>query len=446
MTTLARKPVLIAAAATAALLAIGTLTVVRVDASTPAAQVMPTVEVDVANVLSRTVTDWQSYSGRLDAVDRVDIKPLVSGTITAVHFKDGQLVKKGDALFTIDPRPYAAEVDRAAAQLASAQARDVFTSTDLARAQRLIADNAIAKKDFDQKENAAREAVANVKAAQAALETARINLGYTQIVAPVAGRVSRAEITVGNTVSAGAQSPALTTVVSVSPIYAAFDVDEQTYLRYLSKDTKTNGVPVDLGLANESGYSRKGTVYSVDNRFDTTSGTIRVRARFDNADGALVPGLYARIRVGGGEPHPALLVDEAAVGTDQSKKYVMVVDQANKAQYREVQLGERHGGLVEIAGGLKDGERIVVNGLQRIRPGDTVTPKVVKMAGDTGDAHDIAPTAVATTGTADATKAPAPTPAAAANDAPTTQKTSQNDSKTQSVAATKAVAKTASRS
>ncbi|AJC16892.1 efflux RND transporter periplasmic adaptor subunit [Pandoraea sputorum] len=446
MTTLARKPVLIAAAATAALLAIGTLTVVRVDASTPAAQVMPTVEVDVANVLSRTVTDWQSYSGRLDAVDRVDIKPLVSGTITAVHFKDGQLVKKGDALFTIDPRPYAAEVDRAAAQLASAQARDVFTSTDLARAQRLIADNAIAKKDFDQKENAAREAVANVKAAQAALETARINLGYTQIVAPVAGRVSRAEITVGNTVSAGAQSPALTTVVSVSPIYAAFDVDEQTYLRYLSKDTKTNGVPVDLGLANESGYSRKGTVYSVDNRFDTTSGTIRVRARFDNADGALVPGLYARIRVGGGEPHPALLVDEAAVGTDQSKKYVMVVDQANKAQYREVQLGERHGGLVEIAGGLKDGERIVVNGLQRIRPGDAVTPKVVKMAGDTGDAHDIAPTAVATTGTADAAKAPAPAPAAAANDAPTTQKTSQNDSKTQSVAATKAAAKTASRS
>ncbi|WP_322880270.1 efflux RND transporter periplasmic adaptor subunit [Pandoraea sputorum] len=446
MTTLARKPVLIAAAATAALLAIGTLTVVRVDASTPAAQVMPTVEVDVANVLSRTVTDWQSYSGRLDAVDRVDIKPLVSGTITAVHFKDGQLVKKGDALFTIDPRPYAAEVDRAAAQLASAQARDVFTSTDLARAQRLIADNAIAKKDFDQKENAAREAVANVKAAQAALETARINLGYTQIVAPVAGRVSRAEITVGNTVSAGAQSPALTTVVSVSPIYAAFDVDEQTYLRYLSKDTKTNGVPVDLGLANESGYSRKGTVYSVDNRFDTTSGTIRVRARFDNADGALVPGLYARIRVGGGEPHPALLVDEAAVGTDQSKKYVMVVDQANKAQYREVQLGERHGGLVEIAGGLKDGERIVVNGLQRIRPGDAVTPKVVKMAGDTGDAHDIAPTAVATTGTADAAKAPAPAPAAAANDAPTTQKTSQSDSKTQSVAATKAAAKTASRS
>ncbi|ALS61400.1 efflux RND transporter periplasmic adaptor subunit [Pandoraea norimbergensis] len=414
MTTLARKPVIIAAAATIALVALGTLTVVRVDASTPpASQVMPAAEVDVANVISRTVTDWQSYSGRLDAVDRVDIKPLVSGTITAVHFKDGQLVKKGDALFTIDPRPYAAEVDRTAAQLASAQARDVFTSTDLARAERLIADNAIAKKDFDQKENAAREAVANVKAARAALETARINLGYTQIVAPVAGRVSRAEITVGNTVSAGAQSPALTTVVSVSPIYASFDVDEQTYLRYLSRDTaKPSGVPVDLGLANESGYSRKGTVYSVDNRFDTTSGTIRVRARFDNADGALVPGLYARIRVGGGEPHPALLIDEAAVGTDQSKKFVLVVDAGNKVQYREVQLGERHGGLVEIAGGLNDGERIVVNGLQRVRPGDPVSPKTVKMAADKGDAHDIVAPAVAAN--------PATTPAAS-------QTTSQND-------------------
>ncbi|VVD88154.1 RND family efflux transporter MFP subunit [Pandoraea communis] len=449
MTTLARKPVLIAAAATLALLAIGTLTVVRVDASTPAAQVMPTAEVDVANVISRTVTDWQSYSGRLDAVDRVDIKPLVSGTITAVHFKDGQLVKKGDALFTIDPRPYAAEVDRAAAQLASAQARDVFTSTDLARAQRLIADNAIAKKDFDQKENAAREAVANVKAAKAALETARINLGYTQIVAPVAGRVSRAEITVGNTVSAGAQSPALTTVVSVSPIYAAFDVDEQTYLRYLSRDTaKTSGVPVDLGLANETGYSRKGTVYSVDNRFDTTSGTIRVRARFDNTDGALLPGLYARIRVGGGEPHPALLVDEAAIGTDQSKKFVMVVDPQNKAQYREVQLGERHGGLVEIASGLKDGERIVVNGLQRVRPGDTVSPKTVKMAGDTGDTHDAGATAVAASDTADAA---GKTAKPAANNADTAQQTSQTRSKdgaaTHSAAAqTGAVTKTASRS
>ncbi|GAB3628690.1 Efflux pump periplasmic linker BepF [Pandoraea terrae] len=381
--TIARKPLAFAIAATLAVIAIGTFTVVRVDASTPSAvQSVPAAEVDVANVLARTITDWQSYSGRLEAIDRVDIKPLVSGTIVAVHFKDGALVKKGDPLFTIDPRPYAAEVDRAQAQLAAAQARDVYTSTDLARAQRLIADNAIAKRDFDQKDNAAREAAANLKAAKAAVETARINLGYTQIVAPIAGRVSRAEITVGNTVSAGAGSQPLTTVVSVSPIYASFDVDEQTFLRYLSKDARSTApVPVSLGLANEDGYSRTGDVASVDNRFDTTSGTIRVRARFDNSDGTLVPGLYARIKVGGGAPHAAVLVDEAAIGTDQSKKFVMVVDAQNKVQYREVTLGARHEGLREIATGLEAGERIVVSGLQRVRPGDAVNPKSVQMAG-----------------------------------------------------------------
>lgn len=189
-------------------------------------------EVDVATVVSKTITDWQSYSGRLEAVNHVDIRPLVPGTIVAVHFKDGALVK-GDPLFTIDPRPYEAEVDRAQAQLAAAQARNGYTSTDAARAERLLADNAIAKRDYDEKQNAAREAVANLKAAQAALEAAKINLAYTHIVAPVSGRVSRAELTVGNIVSTGANAPLLTTLVSVSPIYASFDVDEQTYLRYL---------------------------------------------------------------------------------------------------------------------------------------------------------------------------------------------------------------------
>lgn len=236
-------------------------------------------EVDVATVVAKTITDWQSYSGRLEAVDHVDIRPLVPGTIVAVHFKDGQLVKKGDPLFTIDPRPYEAEVDRAQAQLVAAQARNGYTSTDAARAERLLADNAIAKRDYDEKQNAAREAVANLKAAQAALEAAKINLAYTHITAPVSGRVSRAELTVGNIVSTGANAPLLTTFVSVSPIYASFDVDEQTYLRYLGRDAGSS-VPVSLGLANEESYSRDGVVDSVDNRLDTTSGTIRVRARF----------------------------------------------------------------------------------------------------------------------------------------------------------------------
>src|SRR3984957_10842337 len=340
----------------------------------------PAMEVDVATVVSKTITDYQSYSGRLEAIDKVEIRPLVPGTIVAVHFKDGALVRKGDPLFTIDPRPYVAEVDRASAQLAAARARNGYTATDAARADRLLVDNAIAKRDYDQAQNAAREAQANLKAAQAALETAKINLGYTNIVAPVSGRVSRAEMTVGNIVSTGASAPLLTTLVSVSPIYASFDVDEQTYLRYLSRDSRAS-VPVSLGLANEDGFSREGKVASVDNRLDTSSGTIRVRARFDNADGSLVPGLYARIKVGGGTPHPAVLIDDAAIGTDQDKKYVMVVDKDNRAQYREVTLGTQSDGMRVIVKGLEPNERIVVNGLQRVRPNDVIKPNAVAMAG-----------------------------------------------------------------
>ncbi|WP_213762185.1 efflux RND transporter periplasmic adaptor subunit [Caballeronia sp. dw_19] len=339
----------------------------------------PATEVDVATVVSKTITDYQNYSGRLEAIDKVEIRPLVPGTIVAVHFADGALVKKGDPLFTIDPRPYVAQVDQAAAQLAAAQARNGYTSTDAARAERLLADNAIAKRDYDEKQNASHEAAANLKAAQAALETAKINLTYTQIVAPVSGRVSRAEMTVGNIVSTGSSAPLLTTLVSVSPIYASFDVDEQTYLRYLSRDSRAS-VPVSLGLANEEGFSREGKVASVDNQLDTGSGTIRVRARFDNADGTLVPGLYARIKVGGGTPHPAVLIDDAAIGTDQDKKFVMVVDSDNRVQYREVTLGTLSDGLRVIAKGLQPGERIVVNGLQRVRPNDVVKANSVAMA------------------------------------------------------------------
>ena len=335
--------------------------------------------VDVATVLSQTITDWQSYSGRLEAIDHIEVRPLVSGTIVAVHFKDGALVKKGDPLFTIDPRPYQAEVDRAVAQVAAAKARAIYTSTDAARAERLLADNAIAKRDYDEKQNASREAAAGVKAAEAALEAAQVNLGYTRITASITGRVSRAELTVGNVVSIGSSAPLLTTLVSVSPIYASFDVDEQTYLQYLGRD-RNSKVPVSLGLANEDGYSRKGTVTSVDNRLDTSSGTIRVRATIDNADGSLVPGLYARVKVGGGEPHPAILIDDAAVGTDQAKKFVLVVDGANKVVYREVQLGGLHDNLRVVTSGLEAGERIVVNGMMHAKPSDTVSPHMVDMA------------------------------------------------------------------
>ncbi|MBN3847409.1 MULTISPECIES: efflux RND transporter periplasmic adaptor subunit [Burkholderiaceae] len=378
---LSRRRVAFAALAVLVLAGLGTFGAIRVDASSPAA---PTIvpEVDVATVVQKTITDWQSYSGRLEAVEKVDVRSQVPGTIVSVNFKDGALVKKGDTLFVIDPRPYAAEVDRAEAQLAAAQARTGYTQSDWERAQRLIADNAIAKRDYDEKQNAAREASANLKAAQAALETARINLGYTKITAPVSGRVSRAEITVGNVVSAGASAAPLTTLVSVSPIYASFDADEQTYLQYLSRAKDGSKVPVELGLADETGYSRSGTIESVDNRLDTSSGTIRVRAKFDNADGALIPGLYARVKVGGSAPHPALLIDDAAVGTDQDKKFVLVVDQGNHVVYREISTGAMQGDLRVVKDGLKPGDRIVVNGIQRVRPGDAVRAHMVPMTAD----------------------------------------------------------------
>jgi multidrug efflux system membrane fusion protein len=338
-------------------------------------------DVDVSTVISRNITDYQSYSGKIEAIHDVEIRPLVSGTIVAVHFRDGAMVKKGDPLFTIDPRPYQAEVDRAVAQVASAESRSGYASADWARAQRLLPDNAIAKRDFDEAQNANREAVAAVKAAKAALEAAQINLGYTAITAPVSGRVSRAELTIGNIVSPGANAPVLTTLVSTSPIYASFDVDEQTYLRFLSHDSKET-VPVWIGLANETGYSRQGVIDSVDNRLDTSAGTIRVRARFENTDGALVPGLYARVRVGGGAPHQAVLVSDAAIQTDQDMKFVLLVDKESKVQYREVKLGEEHQSLRVITGGLQPGDRIVVNGIQRVRPGDLVKPNPVQMSGD----------------------------------------------------------------
>ena len=341
----------------------------------------PAAEVDVAAIVSKRIVDWQSYSGRLQAIDHVDVHAQVPGTIMAVYFKDGELVKQGAALFLIDPRPYAAALQQATAQVAAARARARFAASDYTRAQKLIADNATSTRDLEAKANEASEAEANVKAAEAEVQVAQVNLGYTKIMAPVSGRISRAELTIGNIVVAGNGSPPLTTLVSVSPMYASFDVDEQTYLEYLSRGSKS-AVPVRLGLANETGYSRMGKISSVDNELNSTSGTIRVRATFENPDGALLPGLYARVEVGSGEPHPAVLVDDRAVSTDQAKKYVLVVDDHNHAQYREVTLGGQSEGFRVVTSGLRPGERIVVSGLQRLHPGDEVKANLVPMSGE----------------------------------------------------------------
>ena len=347
----------------------------------------PAIPVSVAAVSETDVTAWDEFSGRLEAVERVDVRSRVAGAVQAVHFREGALVKKGDLLLTIDPAPYAAEAERAEAQVAAAQARATHAQSDHARAQRLRDDGAISQREYDDRVNALREADANLRAAQAQREVARLNLGYTQVRAPVSGRVGRLEVTVGNLVSAGPGAPVLTTLVSVSPIYASFDADEQVIAKALrdmpggsSARALIEKIPVQMGTAASGETPFTGRLQLIDNQVDAKSGTVRVRAAFDNKDGALIPGQFARIRMGQARPLRAVLVSERAVGTDQNKKFVLVVGEGNKAEYREVVLGPSVEGLRVVQSGLKAGERIVVNGLQRVRPGAVVEPQAVAMA------------------------------------------------------------------
>jgi len=335
------------------------------------------------------VTLWNEFSGRLEAVQRVDVQPRVSGAVQAVHFKEGALVRAGDLLFTVDPAPYAAEVDRAEAQVVAAKARMAYTQSESERATRLWDERAIAQKEYDERVNARREADANLRAAQAALQTAKLNLGYTQVKAPVNGRVGRIEVTVGNLVSSGAGAPVLTTLVSVDPMYASFDADEQIVAQALqglqsaSQGRSTRAlietIPVQMGVGTSGGTPYAGHLQLIDNQVDAKSGTVRVRAVFGNVDGTLMAGQFARIRMGQPQTTQAVLINERAVGTDQSKKFVLVVGEGNKAEYREVQLGAPVDGLRVVTSGLKAGERIVVNGLQRVRPGVVVAPQDVPM-------------------------------------------------------------------
>jgi multidrug efflux system membrane fusion protein len=332
--------------------------------------------VSVATVVQSDVSAWDEFSGRLEAVERVDIRSRVAGTIQSVHFREGALVKKGDLLLTIDPAPYAADVERADAQVAAAQARVTQAKGEQERSQRLWSEQAISKREFDERTNGKGEADANLRAAQAALQTAQLSLGYTQVRAPVSGRVGKLEVTVGNLVAAGPGAPVLTTLVSVSPIYASFDADEQVVAKAL-KDVGGNGgpasrnlerIPVQMGTAASTDTPFEGKLQLVDNQVDAKSGTVRARAVFDNKDGQLMPGQFARIRMGQATKGTALLINERAVGTDQNKKFVLVVGADNKAVYREVTLGANINGLRVVKGGLAANERIVVNGLQRIRP------------------------------------------------------------------------------
>ncbi|HJV24602.1 MAG TPA: efflux RND transporter periplasmic adaptor subunit [Aromatoleum sp.] len=371
-----------------------------VAANAPATAPVAT-PVSVAAVEVRDVSTWDEFSGRLEAVERVDIRSRVAGTVQAVHFREGGLVKAGDLLITIDPAPYAAEVDRATAQVAAAQARVAFTTSEHERAQHLWEQRAIAERELEERANAHRAADAELRAAQAALQSARLNLGYTQVRAPVAGRVGRLDVTVGNLVAAGPGAPVLTTLVSVSPIYASFDADEQVVARALQdlreahgKSARLESIPVQMGTATTTELPFDGHLQLVDNQVDARSGTVRVRAVFDNPDGNLMPGQFAKLRMGRPKAATAVLIDERAVGTDQSRRFVLVVDAENKTEYREVTLGGTSDGLRIVTNGLQPGERIVVNGLQRVRPGSLVAPQAVAMDGRKA-AKDAAATAAA---------------------------------------------------
>ena len=347
----------------------------------------PAPQVTVAAAIGRPVTDWDEFTGHLESVDMVDVRPRVSGYVERVAFTEGAMVNKGDVLFVIDPRPYEADVEKAKADLAQAETRRTLAQTEVARANHLLAAQAISRQDYDTRTSASAEGEAGVQAAQAALTTAQLNLEWTTVRAPITGRVGRALVTPGNLVQAGAANATpLTTVVSLDPIYVYFDGDEQTYLKDLGLSPRAAGAAqqnvrrvVYMGLADETDYPHEGHIDFVDNTLDPVAGTIRARAVFENHDHRLTPGLFARIKLVGSKSYDATLIRDDAVGTDQDRKFVFVLKPDNTVDYRAITLGPMDDGLRVVKQGLKPGERVVVNGLQSVRPGAKVTPSVVPM-------------------------------------------------------------------
>lgn len=337
--------------------------------------------VSVAPAVQKDIQVHDEVSGRLEATESVEIRARVGGTIERVHFRDGQDVARGALLFSLDARPYAAEYARAQAQLAAAKTAAALAATELERTNKLLAQNAVSKQEAEQAGAAARNAEAQVNAAQAAAQAAQLNVGYAQIRAPIAGRASRANLTVGNLVGAG--DPVLTTIVAQDKVHAWFDLGEAAWLAQLRRGSGTrNGagaLKVGMGLADEAGFPHTGTVDFVDNRLNPATGAIRLRAVFDNKERRFTPGMFARVRLDAGLRTGAVLTPERAIGTDQSKRFVFVVGPDKMAQFREVKLGPLQDGMRVIESGLKPGELVVVNGLQRVRPGAPLAPEVLKV-------------------------------------------------------------------
>lgn len=347
-------------------------------AAQPAAPSAP-VPVGVYTARSQTLRLWNDFSGRLRAVDSADVRPEVSGRITEVRFRDGQSVRAGEILLVIEPPPYEAVEARAQARVASAKAALQLAAANQSRNVGLLRTKVISQSDFDTTDSANAAAAANLLAAEADLKTARVDLDHAYVKAPIAGRVSRAELTVGNLVQSGAGAPVLTSIVSEDGIYADFEVDEQTYLETVRDAANGNAqeatIPVEITTPGEAGRTYQGFVQNFDNRLDPASGTIRARAKFPNPGGSLVPGMFVSVRLASSRERELILIPERAVGYDQSKKYVYAVTADDKVAYREVELGRALGGQRAVLKGLAAGERIVTDGLQRVRPGAVVAPK-----------------------------------------------------------------------
>jgi multidrug efflux system membrane fusion protein len=350
----------------------------------------PPPQVSVAQVLEKKVQDWDEFTGRLQAVETVEIRPRVSGYIDKVAFSEGSQVKSGDLLFIIDPRPYQAENDKAAADVKRYATALDLARIELTRVQQLKDSGAVSEEELDERKSTVASAEANLAGSKAALESAALNLSFTRVTSPITGRVSRAEVTRGNLVTGGINGGTLlTSVVSMDPMYLYFDADEQSYLRYTNlahagqlPNSGGSGNPVQVGLANEEGFPHSGTMDFVDNQLNSQTGTIRARAVLPNKDGRYTPGLFARVQLLGSSEYNAILIDDRAVNTDQSQKYVLLLGANNTVEYRRVKLGRIIDGLRVVHEGLKPGDVIIVNGAQRVHPGITVTPQRVTMGSD----------------------------------------------------------------
>lgn len=344
----------------------------------------PAPEVSVATVTSTPVQQWDAFTGRVAAVETVELTPRVSGYVEKVNYQEGQEVQAGDVLFVIDERRYRAEYNRAVADLERSRSEARLAQSQDARAQRLIDARAISAEEFDLRKSATAQTLAAVRAAEAAVERARLDLEFTQVRAPISGRAGRAQVTVGNL--ARADATVLTTLVSMDPMHVYFEADEQTYLR-LAKLTDGHstsaGTAVRVGLSDEQGYPHEGVLDFFDPQVDARTGTIRGRARVSNADRSFTPGLFARLQLAGVRDRTALLIDERAVLTDQDRKYVYVLDESNAAQRRDVVLGRASDGLRVVEQGLSAGDHVIVHGLQKVfYPGMTVDPRPIEMGAD----------------------------------------------------------------